>query len=403
MPAVVSSPIAGVLSRLGRVNLQHTGDLQELFARIDDRRDARGKRHGLVSLLTVVAVAAGAPSIAAVWEWAADLPQWALRAVGARFDPRRGRFVVPSEPTIRRALAMVDGDQLDAAVGCWISSRHTPGVGIPDGELAAIAVDGKSLRGTFARTGGAGVHLLAGISHSTGIVTGHQQLVPTGTSEIAWLAPLLDPIDLTGVVVTADALHAIRAHAIYLTGRDGHYLFTVKKDRHRLHDVLHALDWLQAQVHTTRDTAHGRIEHRTLQVLPAPDNLNFPGGAQVFRISRQRTDRTSGTHQSHTWVGVTSLPAHQADPAQIARLLRGHWQIENRLHWVRDTAYREDHSRIRTGTAPRAMATLRNLALSALRLAGTTNTAQALRALARDITRPLALLEIHHTTSNNRL
>ncbi|MEV5720064.1 transposase family protein [Amycolatopsis mediterranei] len=108
--------------------------------------------------------------------------------------------------------------------------------------------------------------------------------------------------------------------------------------------------------------------------------------AQVFRITRQRTDHTTGKQETHTWVGVTDLAAHQARPAQIAVLPRGHRHIENRLHWVRDVTYAEDHSRTRTGTAPRTMATLRNLAISALRLAGATNIAQALRHTARDIT-----------------
>ncbi|WP_260479126.1 hypothetical protein [Kibdelosporangium aridum] len=96
---------------------------------------------------------------------------------GARWDPRRVRFVAPSEPTLRRALCEVDADALDAAVDAWIAGRHSPGQGLPARDLAAIAIDGKSLRGTFGRTGGAGVHLLAGITHTTGILAGCRQLV----------------------------------------------------------------------------------------------------------------------------------------------------------------------------------------------------------------------------------
>lgn len=387
------------------MTLRDAADLRELFERIEDPRDRRGVRHSLGSMLTMtaVAVAAGATSMAAVWEWVAELPQWALRALGARLDPRRHNWcVAPSEATLRRALVEVDGDLLDTAVSEWITGRRPPtasgqaasGQAASGCELAAIAVDGKTVRGTVARTGGAGVHLLAGLAHGSGIVLG-QQHVAEATSEIAWLQPLLDPLELTGVVITADALHTTRGHATYLTGRGGHYVFTVKKNLHRLHDLLHALDWTQATTHTTRETGHGRIEHRTLQVLPAPENVNFPGAAQVFRITRHRTNRATGEHENHTWTGITSLTPTQAHPTRIAGLLRGHWEIEVRLHWVRDTAYREDHSRLRTGTAPRAMATLRNLAISALRLAGTTNIARALRTMSRNITRPLTLLGIH--------
>jgi predicted transposase YbfD/YdcC len=148
---------------------------------------------------------------------------------------------------------------------------------------------------------------------------------------------------------------------------------------------LHGLYWSHAQLRTTRDTGHGRIEHCALQLRPALDDINFPGAAQVFRITRH----TSGKHGTHIWAAITSLTPHRADPARIADLLRGHRQIESRLHRVRDTAYREDASRLRTGTARRAMATLCNLAIGALRLTDATNITQALRQMARDITRPL--------------
>lgn len=356
-------------------------------------------RHSLASMLTIaaVAVATGARSVAAIGEWAADAPQSALKVLGARFDPRRARFVAPGEATLRRALVRVDGDDLDAAISAWIGDR-TPSGHVASGSAAsppwvAVAVDGKTLRGTVPRTGGAGVHLLAALTHHGGTVAA-QRLVAIGTSEIAWFAPLLDPINLTGVVLTADALHTVRDHARYLTGRGGYYVFTVKKNQHRLHDLLHGLDWSPAEAHTTRNTGHGRAEHRVLDVLPAPQTINFPDAAQVFRITRDRTDLSSGKHETHTCFGVTNLTRQPADPACIASLLRGHWAIENRLHWVRDVTYGEDHSRIRTGTAPRAMASLRNLAISALRLTGATNIAQALRRMSRDITRPLNLLGI---------
>src|SRR3954466_6397617 len=95
-----------------------------------------------------------------------------------------------------------------------------------------------------------------------------------------------------------------------------------------------------------------RLEQRTIHALPAPTDLDFPGATQVFQITRDRTDRATRKHETHTWVGVTSLTPAQAPPDRIATLLRGHWHIENRLHWVRDVTYGEDHSRLRTGTAP---------------------------------------------------
>lgn len=146
--------------------------------------------------------------------------------------------------------------------------------------------------------------------------------------------------------------------------------------------------------HTER--GHGRTEKRTVHVLPIGDYLGFPHiefayAAHACLIERYVTHHDSGQTSAHAALGVTSLTGHAAHPA---RYVREQWTIENRLHWVRDVTYGEDASRIRTRTAPRVLACLRNLAISALRLAGHTNIAAGLRAMARDITRPLTLFGI---------
>ena len=228
VPAVASSPIPAALTRLASADLDHVADLRDYLALVPDPRKRRGVRHSLGSVLALAAaaVAAGAQSFTAIGEWAADAPQLVLAQLGARFDPRRDRHIAPAEATVRRVLCDIDGDDLDAAISGWITTiANTP---------AAIAVDGKSLRGTFARTGGAGVHLLSALTHQDGTVLAQQQ-VTAGTSEITWMQPLLDPLDLTGVVVTVDALHTTRGLARYLTHRDAHYVLTVKENQHRLH------------------------------------------------------------------------------------------------------------------------------------------------------------------------
>ena len=378
---------AGLVSGLGNF-----ADLRDYLAGVPDPRRPRGIRHRLEAILAIaaVAVAAGARSLVAIAEWAADAPQWILALLGIGRAQRCGRYVAPDESTVRRVLAAIDGDALDEAISAWIRRDHVR----PAPRLRpAIALDGKSLCGTFARTGGAGVHLLAALTHNDGRVLAQQQVDP-GTSEIAWVTPLLDGLDLTGWVVTADALHTTRANARYLTGAGADYVFTVKANQHRLHAALQEMSWPHGTHHTSTGIGHGRAEQRVIEVLPAPDHLGFPGGAQVFQITRYRTNRTNRTRQTETAYGITSLTPDQAGPDQIAAYLRGHWQIENRLHWVRDVTYREDASRLRTGTAPRAMASLRNLAISALRQTGHTNIAAGLRHMARNPTRPLQLLRI---------
>ncbi|KQZ16595.1 transposase [Streptomyces sp. Root55] len=139
-----------------------------------------------------------------------------------------------------------------------------------------------------------------------------------------------------------------------------------------------------------RESGHGRGEIRRIKVCTV-NNLLFPGARQAVQLKRRRLHRKSGKVSIKTVYAVTSLSAEQATPAQLANMIRSHWQIEA-LHHVRDTTSAEDASQLRTGNAPRTMVTWRNLAIGALRIAGTQNVAAALRATSRDPKRPLALL-----------
>ena len=198
---------------------------------------------GSLLALAAAAVLAGARSFAAIGEWIADAPQRVLAVLDARFDAGQNRYLAPEESTVRWLAQQVDGDLLDAAISDWLI-HHTAGQPDDAGQHAdvtpaAIAVDGKSPRGTFGQTGGAGVHPLAAFSHTTGQdrtdgMVPAQRQVTQKTSEIAWFAPMPDQIDLTTTVVTADASHTTRDHARYLVERGGHHVFTVKDNQHRL-------------------------------------------------------------------------------------------------------------------------------------------------------------------------
>jgi len=117
--------------------------------------------------------------------------------------------------------------------------------------------------------------------------------------------------------------------------------------------------------------------------------LLFPHAAQAIQIRRRRRSLTSNRWSTETVYAVTSLTPRDAGPQQLADIVRGHWKIEDQLHWVRDVTFDEDRSQIRTCNGPRVMATLRNLAISVLRLTGATNIAAALRYHARRPHRPL--------------
>nr|WP_167344223.1 ISAs1 family transposase [Streptomyces novaecaesareae] len=361
--------------------------LLERLAQVPDPRDPRGVRHALavVLALTACAVLAGATSLLAVGEWIADVPPQVLERLGVRPDPVLPRRLVPAEATVRRLLARIDGDALDQAVGGWLADRRPAGSG-----LRGLSVDGKSLRGA-AKARGRKIHLLAAVEHTTGLVLA-QLDVGEKNGETSRFQPLLDSVaDLAGMVVTSDALHTQREHAGYLLGRRAHYIAIVKGNQKKLRKQLKSLPWKDIPLQgRTRGIGHGRAEIRRIKVATV-NNLFFPGARQAVQIKRRRTDRKTGKTTITTVYAVTSLTAEQTNPAQLAQLIRNHWKIEA-LHHVRDTTFAEDASQLRTGNAPRAMATWRNLAVGALRLNGVTNMAAGLRRNARDARRPLTLL-----------
>jgi hypothetical protein len=141
------------------------------------------------------------------------------------------------------------------------------------------------------------------------------------------------------------------------------------------------------------DKGHGRIETRRIWTsTELNDYLNFPYVGQVFRIERLTTDLHGNPLRHEFAYGLTSLTEQKASATDLLRYNRGQWEIENRLHWVRDVTFDEDRSQVRRGTGPQAMASLRNLAISLLRMAGATNIASATRHLGRRTDKALRLL-----------
>lgn len=389
-----SSLIGGLAARLqgvsGEAHRWGSG-LLGVLAQVPDPRDPRGVIHPWPSPLAVAvaAVAAGQMSTAAIGEWAADLPDAVLGSLGAARDPWTGTRVAPDATTIGRLLSRVDADALDTAVGRWLINRATA---VP-GAVArrVIAVDGKTLRGS-GRPGDQ-VHLLAAVDQHTGVVLA-QTDVDGKTNEITRFQPLLAGLDLAGAVVTADALHTQREHARWLAENKAGYVFTVKKNQPHLYRQLKALPWAKIPVlDTTRGRGHGRHDIRRLQTVTCtgPLALDFPHAVQAIRIRRRRLHTATGRWSTVTVYAITNLTATQASPTDLADWLRGHWTIEV-LHHIRDTTYREDASRVRTGNAPRALATLRNTVISLLRLSGLTTIAKALRRNSRNPHRAIQLL-----------
>ena len=350
--------------------------LLEVLASVPDPRARRGVRHRVAAVLavSVAAVLAGARAYTVIAEWAGDQSDQVLAALGIT-----GR--APSEPTIRRLLSAVDAAAVSAAVGAYVWTRTAMA-----GGRRVIAIDGKSLRGS----GGAdGVlpHLVAALDQATGAVLA-QLATMARSNDIPTVRTLLKALDLTGCVVSIDAMHTQDDTAWTILDGHGDYVLTVKANRPKLLAVLKGLSWKDVPAHSGTDRGRGRRITRTIKVLQAPtgppDRVALPAAAQVAQLRRTRTSTTgTGTNPKTTKTVevvyiITSADHHAAPPPVLAAWVQHDWRIEA-LHWLRDMDDDEDRSQIRTGTGPETMATLRNASISLLRLPGCTNIAAALR------------------------
>src|ERR1022692_2969418 len=291
---------------------------------------------------------------------------------------------------------------LDAAVGTWLMNAAGfagPAAGgaddrAPDqGALMQVRLDGKAIRGAK-DAGGGQVRLLAALvgPAAAASVVAAQAEVGKKTNEVPVAKVVLDHIDLHGKIVTADALHTVKATANHIREHGGEFVFPVKENRRALFDALDALPWGQVPIaHTATDKGHGRITTRTIQVLPAPEDLPFPHVSQVLLIERYVTSLRGQPISAVAALGVASPEPEQAGPADLAGYVREQWSIES-LHWIRDTLYQEDKSQVRTRSGPRAMAALRNLAICALRLFGRTDVTEATRWAGRSMDLPFTVL-----------
>ena len=426
-----------------------------LERRITDPRRPRGVRHRLSSLVSVLVagVACGYSSFLAIAGAAAGWDPEVLAAHGTRRSPVTGAYEPPSASTLGRLPALLDADELEAALAGWLTGpaldpdspariarraagtaggrkprkrkkpsaaealrqvsaagqvRAAPGHPCLDpaviGEaghrpaVRAVAVDGKERK--LAKAGGRQkVHLLGAIAHDTGVVIGQDRVAKAGkANEITHFRPLLAPLPLDGVVITADAMQTQREHARWLVqDKNAHYLLPALGNQPGLFAALDALPWEEVPVAAaTAGVARGRIETRTIRVLSAPEDLDFPHARQAILIERYVTIRKKGRwvpRNCEAVLYVTSLDAGRASPAGLLALIRGHWRIEH-LHWLRDVIWKEDKSTIRAGNAPQVMSALTNLVISLFRLQGVTKITAETRRNAQDPRRVLQLLAL---------
>jgi predicted transposase YbfD/YdcC len=357
------------------------------LATVPDPRRRQGTRFTLAAVLAlaVAAILSNHLSVLAIAEWGANQSGSLLRTLGFLHG------ITPHQSTIQRLFRKLDPDELSAALTKHFGTL-LPTDRLPRGSQG-VAIDGKSQRGRLAfDASGCPVHALSAFLHEQGIVLAQEPIDSKGPADKAeaelTVAPaLLDRIDWQGRVMTGDALFCQRNLCQKVTRAGGDFLLLVKDNQPTLHNDIRLLfeppagslpldDRREAR---TVDYGHGR--YRDTRQLTASTDLvgysDWPGLAQVFRL--ERTWQEDGTTKREVHYGVTSLPREITDAERLLALRRGHWQIENRLHRVKDVTMGEDHCLIHLGNGPSIMATLRDLSISLLHQAGCCTIAKRLR------------------------
>jgi predicted transposase YbfD/YdcC len=358
------------------------------FARLTDQRKPRGVRYALAPLLVMLVLAklCGADTPQAIAQWVAYRAEWLKPALGLRWKR------MPHPATWRRLLAhAIDVPQLEHIAGESLSALSPK-------DASVLNLDGKTLRGTIATGETHGLHLLALQQAPENMVVG-QTAVGPHENEISAAKRLLKEACLQGRIVTGDAIFAQRELSRQVIEAGGDYLWKVKPNQEKLYQQLadffnapvippHAVDVAQ-----TLDKGHGRIEERVLWASSRfADQLEWPHLSQVFAVRREVTDCRTRLTSCEMVYGITSLPPMEKDATALLELTRGHWSVENGLHYRRDVTFKEDACRMKSHRAAEALAVCNNLALGLIRHAGWNNVAEARRFYAAHVEQALLLI-----------
>jgi len=349
----------------------HLHTLVEMLEAITDPRGKHGLRYDLPFLLTclIAALLCNCNSTEAMSQWCYEQKDL-LREI---FGPRL--FLTPSGSLYRWLLPQMDIQSVEEVLSTWIRATSQASATDP------LAVDGKTVRG--ARTiEGEAPHLLSCFTHHSKEVWA-QRAVGEKTNEIPEARDLLPTLPINGRVCTFDALHAHRQLWNLLRLKQAYPLFVIKGNEPILQANLityfadpHAL-FQQAE---TIDRRRGRIEHRLIKVsqeICAYLQAEWPGVTHVAQLTRTRTEK--GQTSIEVTYLMCLLPPELHGPQEVLGLVRGHWAIENSLHYVRDVTFAEDRSHLRTGHAPQLLAACRNLALTLIHRSGSSHIAASRR------------------------
>jgi predicted transposase YbfD/YdcC len=328
------------------------------FAELKDPRVERNRDHLLeeILLIAIAAVLSGAESWNDIEEYGKSKRDWLQTFLTLPHG-------IPSHDTFNRVFTALDPEQLEKGFVAWVSSIAK----LTAGEV--VAIDGKALCGTR-QSGNKGiVHMVSAWAESHGLVLG-QRKVDEKSNEITAIPKLLEALALSGTVVTIDAMGCQKSVAEKIVAKEADYILAVKENQgHLLEEVKDSFRMLASEsVAEEIDCGHGRVEKRICSVIGDTSLLEnaaaWTGLRGLVRIEAERYHKVSGKIEREIRYYITSL---KPEALPLNRMIRQHWSIENKLHWVLDVAFGEDASRKRAGHAAQNFSLLNRIALNLLK------------------------------------
>ena len=337
------------------------------FESLPDPRHTRNRRHLLVDVITIAVcgVIVGCSGPTSIERWAKAKADWLEELLSLQNG-------IPSRDCIRRVLSALKPEAFQTCFQSWIVSLVSEDENI----RPTIAIDGKSMRRSHDRRRGLGpLHLVSAWASEHGLSLG-QVATEEKSNEITAIPELIDQIDVKGAIVTIDAMGCQKAIAKKIVDAKGDYVLAVKDNQPKLHDAIKELfsderqdDLLKIphRQHQTSEKGHGRIDERCYVLAKIPSNASWKDawpGATAVGMAVRMIEKSDGTTDGDVRYFITSC---YLSGERFAQAVRGHWGIENSLHWVLDVTFDEDQSRTRERFAASNLSWLRRFAISLLK------------------------------------
>lgn len=341
------------------------GSVVTFFSALPDPRSPLGRRHLLSDVLTIAicGVICGAENWVEVEQFGRDKLSWFRTFLALRHG-------IPSHDTFRRVLACLDPEAFERCFAAWME-------GLADRSgRQIVAVDGKTLRRSFDRASKqAAVHMVSAFASANRLVLG-QVATDAKSNEITAIPKLLGMLDLHGAIVTIDAMGCQKQIAQTIVNQGGDYVLAVKDNQPTLHEqvtglmdegIRESFQWMHHDGCVETDGDHGRIETRRVWSTPDVQWLKGTGewpGLRSLAVVESTREVQGQTSQERRYY-ISSMDG--TDAHAIAAAIRGHWGVENQLHWSLDVSFREDDCRLRKGHGAENFSRLRRIALNLLK------------------------------------